>query len=541
MPAQTQTDPVQLRRADNNERFVAFAFAGAELMAEAEACGTITYAAGAFRSRLGQPPEAFVGRPLRSLVAPVDHDVLDCAFSLLLSRGRVAPMMIRLSDDKQTRLALAAIALPATDRPVRLCVTFALPPEPSASVLRAGNPQDFARATEARLRAGTPCDVGLLEIAGPGSTALVACEAVGQALEAVGPGTVAGELAPGRYGLLGAGGTPAQLHAASLALEAQLRAQGIEVAVTAHHLNLSAEGLTPTQAARALRQALNAFAREGSAGLQQSGLGTSLAAYLRDAGRRTDTLLRAIRGGRFNLTFQPIVSLATRATHHFEALIRPQPIADLPLATPQDFVMLVEALGLASELDLRVAGLACEQASRTGRSIAFNLSGQSVQDGRFREQLVTLLSASQASRDGHLMVEMTETAEIEDTAAAAKTAAALRAIGVPFCLDDFGAGVADMRLLRALAPDVVKLDGSYVAGVTELGRERAFVAGMVKIARAGAAEIVAERIETEAEAAALASLGVQYGQGWLFGRAGPLPQPGRKPAGVRVGEVDSWE
>ena len=164
-----------------------------------------------------------------------------------------------------------------------------------------------------------------------------------------------------------------------------------------------------------------------------------------------------------------------------------------------------------------------------------------MQDDRFRDRLVSLLSASPACKEGHVLVEMTETAEIEDAATAAQTTQALRAIGVPFCLDDFGAGAADMRLLRALAPDIVKLDGSYVAGVTEPGRERAFVAGMVEIARAGAAEIVAERIETEAEAGALASLGVQYGQGWLFGRPGPLPGIGRKPAAARSGETESWE
>ncbi len=59
------------------------------------------------------------------------------------------------------------------------------------------------------------------------------------------------------------------------------------------------------------------------------------------------------------------------------------------------------------------------------------------------------------------MVEMTETAEIDDLEQASSTAKALRALGVPFCLDDFGAGAADMRLLRALTADIVKLDGSY--------------------------------------------------------------------------------
>jgi EAL domain-containing protein (putative c-di-GMP-specific phosphodiesterase class I) len=146
------------------------------------------------------------------------------------------------------------------------------------------------------------------------------------------------------------------------------------------------------------------------------------------------------------------------------------------------------------------------------------------------------------------MVEMTETAEVENLPEAARTAEALRAAGVPFCLDDFGAGTADVRVLRALPADVVKLDGSYVPGVVHGGRERAFVAGMIDIARAAGAEVVAERVESEAEADALRAVGVTYAQGWLFGRPGPLPSaaearptaPHRPGTARRRGEQETW-
>ena len=78
-------------------------------------------------------------------------------------------------------------------------------------------------------------------------------------------------------------------------------------------------------------------------------------------------------------------------------------------------------------------------------------------------------------------------------------------------------------MLRSLSADIVKLDGSYVAGITQEGRERAFVVGMLEVARAAGVEVIAEKVETEEELAALLQLGVPYGQGWLFGRPGPLP------------------
>ncbi len=536
-------DTASLRRSDNTERFIAFAFAGADMVVETDPNGVVTYAAGAFR-KFGCPPEAFIGHPVRELVAPADHDALDVALTLLLERGRLPPLMIRLSDSGRTQVALAGMALPTQGRKPRLCLSFAQPPAPLASVLRGGGtPHALARATEARLRAGTPCDLGLLEVVGDGSVVVSSGDAIGAAIETAVPDALASEIAPGRYGLLGPGGTEADLLSVASLLEATLRKQGVDVSVAARHVSLVAKELTPTQTVRALRQALNVFAREGVGGLGKAGLDGGLAGYIRRARAQAVSLRQAIRETNFNLEFQPVVSLADGTPHHFEALIRPKPIRDCSFSGPQDFVMLVEVLGLADELDMAVTRLACDAAGRASLPVAFNLSGQSVQSAGFRDRLAGLLEASPARKAGLLMVEMTETAEIEDVDEACLTAAMLRSLGVPFCLDDFGAGAADIRLLRALTPDIVKLDGSYISGISGHGRERAFVTEMIEIARAGRAEIVAEQVEIETEAEALRQLGVNYGQGWLFGRPGPLPdarQAGHRGTARRIGEREVW-
>jgi EAL domain-containing protein (putative c-di-GMP-specific phosphodiesterase class I) len=531
-------DPVHLRRNDTNERFVAFAFAGAEMMVEAGADGVITYATGAFRSRFGKPAESFLGGFVSQMVAPSDHESVALALALLNLRGRLMPMLVRLSDAGRTPLALAGIVVPAPGRAPRLCLTFARPPEPASTLLRPTSAQGFARTTEEQLRAGTCRDLYLLEISGRAGRPADAA-ALNEALATIGPDAHASELSPGRYGLLGAGNDATDKLAEPGAIEASLREQGLDVSVAATRLSLSAPGLTPSQAARALRQALNTFARHGTSGLGEAGLGTELAGYMQRAGKKADTLRRVIREERFGLDFQPIVSLATRTPHHYEALIRPRPIPGLPLDSPQDFVMLVEALGLADELDLRVAKIACDRAASTGFSIAFNVSGQSTQNPAFRQRLVDLIGGQAGCRAGQIVVEMTETAEIDDLTEALLTANALRERGVPFCLDDFGAGTADMRTLRVLTPDIVKLDGSYVPGIAVPGRDRAFVSGMVEIARAVGAQVVGERVETEAEATVLASLGVAYGQGWLFGRPDELPAS-RGSVATRAGAKESW-
>ena len=532
-------EPVHLRRADTSERFVAFAFAGADMMAEAAVDGTLTYATGAYRSKFGRPPESFVGTKLRDLIAPADHEALEAALIMLVQRGRLGPMMVRLSDPARTPLALAGIVLPGRSRPTRLCLTFARQPERAAAVLRRGTAHGFARSAEAQMRSGAGRELCLVEISGAGLSELDA-GALEQALEQLAPRAQAGVLADGRYGVLGAEAPDLDTLAAPGALETALRVHGLDVTVTSTRMSLAANGLTPPQAARALRHVLNAFARDGSNGLGEAGLGGELAGYMRRAGLKADILRRVIKEGRFALAFQPIVSLATRVPHHYEALIRPRPIPDLSLAGPQEFVMLVEALGLSDELDLRVAQLACDQAAKAGTKVAFNISGHSVQNPAFRDRLLQLLGKHAACRSGLAIVEMTETAEIEDLPEALLTGQALRELGVPFCLDDFGAGAADMRILRAVTPDIVKLDGSYVPGIAAGGRERAFVAGMVEIARAMGASVVAERVETEEEAATLREFDVHFGQGWLFGRPDELPGGTKRKVGVRAGETESW-
>ena len=370
-----------------------------------------------------------------------------------------------------------------------------------------------------------PSDLGLIEVA-PRNAGPAFSETVDSALQVMAPDAVASEVAPGRFGVLGAENS-AGIAAIAASLEATLRVKGNDVSVASHSLPLAAGALTPAQTARALRQALSVFARGGAAGLSRAGFAAGLAGYVNQAAVHAGALRRAIQARRFRLLFQPIVSLRDRTLHHHEALLRPEPVSGCPFGNPQEFVTLVETLGLAEELDFAVADLTCAASIASAVPIAFNLSAQSVQSAAFRDRLLSRLAPNPACRTGRLMVEMTETYEVENLAEAVRTAEALRGIGVPFCLDDFGTGGADLRVLRALPADIVKLDGSYVPGVVRAGRELSFVAGMVAIARARGAEVVAERIETEAEAKAMQAVGITYGQGWLFGRPGALPTPDR--------------
>jgi EAL domain-containing protein (putative c-di-GMP-specific phosphodiesterase class I) len=120
-----------------------------------------------------------------------------------------------------------------------------------------------------------------------------------------------------------------------------------------------------------------------------------------------------------------------------------------------------------------------------------------------------------------LCLELTETARIEDLPMAVDVFVRLRKLGVRMAIDDFGTGFTSPRYLEKLPFDMVKIDHSYVADVERRPDCVAFIARTVAAATRRRVEVVAEGVETTAQARALWSLGCRHGQGWSFGRAVP--------------------
>ena len=521
------------------ERFVAFAFAAADLVVEIGDDHRTVYAAGAFRTHLGREPDDVLHRPIKELVAPIDHELLETSLAALNGSGRLTRCVVRLANKDRTCVSLSGLALPSSS--TRLCLGFSLLPSPLDETCRI-SPGALLRRAESFLRSrdGT---LALLQLVGEDGSDISLNGQLGAALRAVLPTGLAADLSAGRIGVIDDGACNGADLAQSLI--DVLSEKGIKARVMSHQLDLDNHELTPVQAARALRHAIGVFARDGAVGLQRSGFTGGLSGYLLQASTQAANLRRALREQSFDLVYQPIVSLADRRVDHYEALLRPHRVALGTARTPQDFVMMVETVGMAEELDRAVARRVCEAASVTGHGIAMNLSSQSIQNPVFRHELSQLLEHHRAA-ERRISVEMTETAEIEQLDEAARSAEELRRIGVSFALDDFGAGKAGIDVLRALKPDIVKFDGSYTEGVVKSSRDRALFAGMVDLVRATGARIVAERVETERETSELISLGVRFGQGWLFGRAGSLPlhapsiEPARPNARRRQGATEMW-
>jgi len=253
--------------------------------------------------------------------------------------------------------------------------------------------------------------------------------------------------------------------------------------VTSTGISLEHPGLTGQQAARALRFALGRFADGGIAATEQAGLKGGLADFIATADIRVRSIRSTIAEGRFQLAFQPVVSLATRKVHHYEALLRPVFTPGSPVHTTQEFVTFAEAVGLSEELDWAVLQSAVTVLrDKPEAAVAVNISGFSMQSAEFRTRMLDLVHARKPSA-GRLLIELTETADIEDVTSAAESVAQLRAADIAICIDDFGAGSAAFRYLREFRVDYVKLDGAYVRGALHNAREYGFLLSMVELGR----------------------------------------------------------
>jgi EAL domain-containing protein (putative c-di-GMP-specific phosphodiesterase class I) len=212
----------------------------------------------------------------------------------------------------------------------------------------------------------------------------------------------------------------------------------------------------------------------------------------------------------FEPVFQPVVELGSGRIVGYEALTR---FADR--CEPAERFAEASRLGIGTDLELACARRAIEAASALpeGAWISINASPAMLLD---TPELAGILAASH--RD--VVLEITERAAVDDYVALHRAIAALGP-GVRVAVDDAGAGYAGLQRILELRADLVKLDLVLVRGVDSDPARQALVAGMTHFARRTNARLLAEGVESQAEADALLDLGVELGQGFLFGR--PLP------------------
>ncbi|MBI2235847.1 MAG: EAL domain-containing protein [Magnetospirillum sp.] len=139
-------------------------------------------------------------------------------------------------------------------------------------------------------------------------------------------------------------------------------------------------------------------------------------------------------------------------------------------------------------------------------------------------QRVAAILAEERVQCCSIELEITGTAIMRDPEAAAAMLSELEAMGLGIALDDFGIGYSSLGHLKRLPISVLKIDRTFVSDVTEDPESAALARAIVELAEALAIEVVAEGVETEAQAAFLAGCRCRMAQGWLFAKALPADQ-----------------
>ena len=228
----------------------------------------------------------------------------------------------------------------------------------------------------------------------------------------------------------------------------------------------------------------------------------------------------ALERDEFRLVYQPLVSLASDRVSGVEALLRwEHPV--LGVVTPLRFIPLAEANGTIVSIGEWVLREACRQLAAWGDEsliMSVNVSARQLEAVGFPDTVRSSLAAS-GVRPEQLSLEITETAVLGNSPAPTAALMEVKRHGVRLAIDDFGVGHASLRQLRALLPlDTLKIDKSFVDGITTHEADAAIVEGVLRLAHALGLEAVAEGVETAEQAARLRAWNCQTGQGYHFAR-----------------------
>ena len=532
---------------EQRDTFLAFAFAGADLMLEVDPQGHIAFAVGAAKGFTGSSDGALTGKDFGEIFAPRDRGLVSTLRSRAKMGQRFGPVLVNLNEEHThfRKAMLSGVSMP--DKPGTVYLTLAK-----------GSISQLAESKNERATAET----ALLDKDAFASAALElisASDTLGQKLgmtfvdlpnadgfkgkvgtaqwqgfkdnvstllrSYAADGRTAAMLNDGRFGVVHGEGVDTntiQKSIENLSREADPDKKGLTAQTT--KVDLNDDTLSERELASAVMYTIHQFEKQGGA-LNVLSLESGFDGFIEQNAQKISEFKTIINQQRFDLKYQPIVDLQTGEVSYYEALVRFE-----GGKSPYDAIIFCEEVGLSPELDLAICSKVLNFMIFKEKKVkvSVNLSGASIQNERFIAKLQSKLEPHlKTDIPSRLIFEITESSKINDLDKVNTFVRALQDDGFKISLDDFGAGSASFQYLNKIHVDCVKIDGLYIDNILKSDRDRTMITNLVRMCRDLKVSVVAERVETKEHVAALKSMGVELGQGYYFAK--PLDEPNYKP------------
>lgn len=336
-----------------------------------------------------------------------------------------------------------------------------------------------------------------------------------------------GRFTGNKFGVVLTSCTPDELTVAAERLLAGVRDETVTTAAGPVAVTVTIGGVTAPRHARTVPEILSR-AQDALHAARAKRHGSFVAyrpnverdALRRENVRATDEIVAALNERRIILAFEPVVEAQSRKPAFYECLMRVKR-GDGATAHANEIIPVAERLGLVRMLDYRVLELVvAELAAAPALTASVNVSPSSTIDPDWWVGLGGLLRAN-ASAAERLIIEITETAAIQDLDDTRGFVSRVKDLGCRIAIDDFGAGHTSFRNLRKLGVDIVKIDGAFVQNIMKSSDDRAFVQTLIDLSRRLGLKTVAEWVQNEEAAQLLSGWHCDFLQGALIGLATP--------------------
>ncbi|MEH6524984.1 MAG: GGDEF domain-containing phosphodiesterase [Sneathiella sp.] len=545
------------------ERFVAFSFAAADLLIELDAHGKICYISGAAKGLVGLDTSDLKQEKFINLVASKDRRVVEYVLESMKEGDRITPVAAQM-DKTGVSVVVGACKLPRTHGHIFLALNVSgSTAVRSIMEHRDGDTglldrNDFLKLADEQMKltaeTGQKVELTLLHLNGLASMEDRIDESeMEEFLEQVGTilrrysigGDSAGRLDSDKYGVVHSPSIDGKLLEEKISELSKKSDPKSELDISHNSLELEKNEMSANNATQALMYVINRFVSSETETFDIKSLSDGMENRLETTMNRMLALKSVFQNYKFNLVYQPIVQIGDGEVHHYEALSRFK-----DGESPYETVVFAEETGIIHDLDLAVAKKAKDKLTEYQKrgdilpKLAINISGLSLESDSFVDSLLALYEDDTEIRE-NISLEITETARVGDLDRAERVLQTIRSNGMEISLDDMGAGSSSFQYIRALTVDYIKIDGTYIKEVQTNKKDAAILKSMSRLCQELDIGTIAEMVETKEQLHILKVLGVNYGQGWYFGKPQKDIETKRKSRGIsmnikRKGFATSW-